>query len=74
MAVKKPLTPATPSALGSSGIPDEAGQEARDTEGGVQVVDFSNGKIMTAIGIAIWLVVLAANVYVIVTLAIGKEG
>ncbi|KAJ6627937.1 smf Mn2+ and Fe2+ transporter-like protein [Mycena sp. CBHHK59/15] len=34
-------------------------------------VDFSSGKITTAIGCAIWLVVLSANIYVIVILAMG---
>jgi len=32
------------------------------------VVDFSNGKIVTAIGYIIWLIIVAANVYALVTL------
>ncbi|KAI9570157.1 natural resistance-associated macrophage protein-domain-containing protein [Boletus coccyginus] len=32
------------------------------------VVDFSNGKIATAIGYIIWLIIVAANVYALVTL------
>jgi metal iron transporter len=41
---------------------------------GDEMVDFSSGKIATAIGGAICLVVIAANVYVIVSLALGNEG
>lgn len=32
------------------------------------VVDFSNGKIVMAIGYIIWLIIVAANVYALVTL------
>lgn len=35
------------------------------------VVDFSSGRIATGIGAVIWLVVVAANVYVIVSLGKG---
>lgn len=37
--------------------------------GSKQWVDFSNGKITIAVGVVIWLVVVAANMYVIVQLA-----
>lgn len=37
-------------------------------------VDFSSGKIMTSLGCLIWLVILAANVYVLVTLGMGQGG
>ena len=40
----------------------------------VKVVDFSNGKIVMCLGYLIWLVVLVANGYVLVTLALGKDG
>ncbi|KAG2138710.1 smf Mn2+ and Fe2+ transporter [Suillus bovinus] len=37
-------------------------------------VDFSSGKFMSSLGWLIWLVILAANVYVIVTLGMGQGG
>lgn len=37
-------------------------------------VDFSSGKIMKSLGWLIWLVILAANVYVLVTLGMGQDG
>ncbi|TFK21529.1 natural resistance-associated macrophage protein [Coprinopsis marcescibilis] len=36
-----------------------------------EYVDYSNNKLTIAIGIVIWLVVVAANVYVLIDLAIG---
>ncbi|KIK49560.1 Nramp transporter [Suillus luteus UH-Slu-Lm8-n1] len=38
------------------------------------VVDFSNGYIVTVLACAIWVVVLIANVYAIVMLAMGQTG
>lgn len=43
-----------------------------DLEGAFEIVDYSNPKIVSAIGWLIWLVVLAANIYAIVTLALGQ--
>ena len=40
--------------------------KAADSED--EVVDFSSGRIVTAIGYIVWLIVLAANLYVLVTL------
>ncbi|KIK00753.1 hypothetical protein K443DRAFT_678945 [Laccaria amethystina LaAM-08-1] len=40
--------------------------------GGDETVDFSNGKFSKCIGAAIWLAVVAANVYVIVELGLGR--
>ena len=37
-------------------------------------IDYSNGKIMMTLGYIIWLLILIANVYVIVSLAMGNEG
>ncbi|KAH7930469.1 smf Mn2+ and Fe2+ transporter [Leucogyrophana mollusca] len=48
-----------------------ADPEAVSTE---QFVDFSSGKIMTAIGYLIWMVIVVANVYVLVTLGMGEGG
>lgn len=39
--------------------------------GGDETVDFSNGKFSNCIGVAIWLAVVGANVYVIVELGLG---
>lgn len=36
-----------------------------------EMIDFSCGKVLTTVGWAIWLIMVAANVYVIVTLAMG---
>lgn len=44
--------------------------EAVDEE--VEYVDFSSGKIMTCIGSLIWLVIVAANIYALVTLGLGQ--
>lgn len=34
-------------------------------------VDFSSGKLMTSLGCLVWLVIVAANVYVLVSLGMG---
>lgn len=50
---------------------------AGDVEPGLdapEMVDFSNGKIIAGLGYFIWLIVLVANVYVLVTLAMGYDG
>lgn len=39
-----------------------------------EIVDYSSGKVATLIGAAILLLVVLANMYVIVMLAMGKEG
>lgn len=38
-----------------------------------EVVDYSNNMLTVAVGAGIWLVILAANMYVIVELCIGKS-
>ena len=40
----------------------------------IEMVDYSNGKIVAGIGYLIWTVVVVANMYVIVMLAMGKGG
>lgn len=47
---------------------------SQDEEEGSEYVDYSNGKIVMALGYIIWLVVLVANAYVIVSLAMGQDG
>lgn len=37
-----------------------------------EFVDFSNGRIVMILGYSIWFVVLLANAYVLVSLAVGK--
>jgi hypothetical protein len=39
-----------------------------------EMVDYSNGKITAGLGYLVFTVVLVANVYVIVMLAMGKSG
>ncbi|KXN84964.1 Manganese transporter pdt1 [Leucoagaricus sp. SymC.cos] len=45
--------------------------EGGDVENGNQWVDYSNGKVMIAIGVVIWLIIVVANAYVLVSLAMG---
>ena len=40
----------------------------------VEMVDYSNGKILAGLGYLVFAVVVVANTYVIVTLAMGKGG
>ena len=40
---------------------------------GDEVVDYSNNTLTVAVGSCIWLVILAANIYVIVELCRGKS-
>ncbi|CCL98911.1 uncharacterized protein FIBRA_00918 [Fibroporia radiculosa] len=44
-----------------------------DVEVVEELVDFSNGKLMTILGWVIWIVIVVANVYAIVTLAMGEN-
>lgn len=37
------------------------------------MVDFSNGRFMTYLGWLIWVVIVLANAYAIVTLAMGED-
>ena len=62
---------ATPS--DSTSLEDKERQPATLGVGETEI-DYSNGKVMTTIGISIWLVVVAANFYVIISLATHKEG
>lgn len=50
------------------------GPDDENPRAGQRVIDFSNGKLTVMIGAGIWLLVLTANVYVIVSLAIGTGG
>lgn len=74
MSVKKPPISSTDETAMSTHQPALAGsQSIGDTEAALEEkVDFSNGKIMTVIGWIIWIVIVLANVYAIVTLAMGE--
>lgn len=39
-----------------------------------RLIDYSNGKIVMLLGYLIWLVILVANVYVLISLAMGNDG
>lgn len=60
MRVRKPTGGEGESQIGSG-----------DVENADQWVDYSNGKVAIFIGIAIWLVVVLANGYVLISLAMG---
>lgn len=49
----------------SSSPPDTSADKEVDSE---QVIDFSSGRIMTAIGYIMCLIIFAANIYVLATL------
>ena len=40
----------------------------KTTDSEDEVVDFSSGKVVTAIGYIMWLIILVANLYVLATL------
>ncbi|TFK42220.1 natural resistance-associated macrophage protein-domain-containing protein [Crucibulum laeve] len=61
MSVRKTDTNVDPATHGSA---ENAGDNTED---------FSNSKLTILIGVCIWLVVMAANFYVIVSLAMGQE-
>ena len=51
--------------------------DASDSQDGEELpeyVDYSNGKTVMVLGYVIWLAVLVANAYVIVSLAMGQDG
>jgi len=60
-----------PLSAAESSAPRRAPQTEKQGEQ-TDFVDYSNGKIMTFIGYLIWLVIVVANVYVIVTLGMGE--
>ncbi|TBU46166.1 natural resistance-associated macrophage protein [Dichomitus squalens] len=58
------------SSASSEELSDDTHKESKTEDLGV---DFSNGKITIAIGAVIWVIIVAANVYAIVGLAMGQE-
>ena len=87
MSVKKPESHLpTLTADGSPSHPDMSKFATQNADNSVEqdvealpssateMVDYSNGKIVAGLGYLIWTVVVVANVYVIVMLAMGKSG
>ena len=81
MSVRKPRA-AEARAGGAAG--EAAGGAAEESAGGEgegadveaereERVDFSNGRFMTYLGWLIWVVIVLANAYAIVTLAMGED-
>jgi len=62
MSVRRPKTGTSAIAADSTQVEDANAYE---------MVDYSSNKIAIAIGAVIWLVIVAANVYAIIELAIG---
>ncbi|KAI0640106.1 natural resistance-associated macrophage protein [Trametes polyzona] len=74
-AEKEDAVPATPTDSSEQdkervSVADHAALEAAQGE---TMVDFSNGLLVTGLGYLIWLVVVVANVYAIVGLALGDD-
>ncbi|KAF9461893.1 natural resistance-associated macrophage protein-domain-containing protein [Collybia nuda] len=72
MSVRKSRSPTPEGVTPISSVDTNATPELESASD--EMVDFSSGKIATTIGGAICLLVIAANVYVIVSLARGEEG
>lgn len=72
-----PLTPDVTS-VSKFTTPKIGGSADQDVEASpssvTETVDYSNGKITAGLGYLIWTVVVVANVYVIVMLAMGRGG
>ena len=68
MAVKKPRTI---SVVDSDKSREELADDV-DLETTMETVDFSNNKIVMILGWLLWLVIVAANVYAIVSLGLGQ--
>jgi len=80
MSVKKPVTPPPPLTGNEvsniheiSTISAAAEVSTLDVEPVEELVDFSNGKIMIVLGWCMWIIIVLANAYAIVTLAMGED-
>ncbi|KAF8893712.1 natural resistance-associated macrophage protein-domain-containing protein [Gymnopilus junonius] len=73
-SISQTLSSGTVSEPGPSSIggldKTEQSEESQEEE----LVDYSNNKLTIALGMVIWLVIAAANVYVIVELGLGNSG
>lgn len=81
LTVLPPVDPSSgPIVIASSkgGVPLDVSPTGHDIEaplGGLtEMVDFSNGKVIAALGYLVLAVIVVANVYVIVMLGLGKTG
>ncbi|KDR85892.1 hypothetical protein GALMADRAFT_235029 [Galerina marginata CBS 339.88] len=78
MSVRKTVVPPSPT-LSPLSRTSTAVTLTERTPGGVEVaeegeiVDYSNNKFAIGVGMAIWLVIVAANMYVIVDLGLGAQ-
>jgi metal iron transporter len=69
---KKIMSVRRPRVTSGSGAQPEGG--ITNPEAALQFVDFSSWRIATGAGIVIWLIIVIANMYVIITLAMGTGG
>lgn len=50
------------------------GSEGRhDVEAAVEIVDYSNHRIFMVLGWILWVVIVVANAYAIISLALGED-
>lgn len=53
--------------------PDNKDSSAVERAEGHEMVDYSNNKVVIAIGVFLWLIIVAANLYVIAALGLGGQ-
>lgn len=77
MSVKKPISPPPPPVSSTKSqeeaLPATDDAAVEDIEASIELVNYSNGRVVTVLGWILWLVIVAANVYAIVTLALGES-
>ena len=74
MSVKKPLERERAVSQDMTSPQAQGAQDPARAEAQVEMVDFANGKVLVVLSYAIWLVIVMANVYAIVGLAMGQGG
>ena len=74
MSVKKPLERERVLSQDMTSAQTQGAQDPARAEAQVETVDFANGKVLVVLSYAIWLVIVMANVYAIVGLAMGQGG
>lgn len=62
----------TPMSSNPSSSSSDSPSSSNSDDPEYEYIDYSNGKTMMGLGYAIWLVIAVANVYVLVTLALGS--
>jgi metal iron transporter len=77
MSVRKTRTEMTNTlvTLTAMDVPPELGHQGTSMTERAEVdemVDYSNNKVVVAIGVLSWLIIVAANIYVIVELGLGQ--